>query len=490
MRIFVVIHVVGRILRVIGALFLAPIGIAVAYGETGAVAGFVVGSLVTSLAGQIMVVAGREPVEDLRRIEALAVVSGAWLLVALCGAIPYLWAGLAVIDAFFESMSGFTTTGATVLVDFRQLDRATMFWRALTQWLGGMGVITLFVAVLPRLAFGVRQLFFTEAPGPTAKTLTPHVRETAAFLWRLYAGLTAAELVALTAAGMPLFDAACHALTTLAAGGFSPHPLSVMGYQSPAVEWIICLFMFLAGANFALQYRALLGRPGALLRDEEFRAYAGVVLGAAALLGAALWLSGAADAVRPALFQTLSVLTTTGYASVDFALWTGPAQAVLLALMFIGGCAGSAAGGPKVLRHLLVGRYSLQELRRTLHPRAVLPVKLGRTVVSDAIMRGVLVFLIFYVLVFAVTAAVVIGLGADIVTGVTASAATLGNIGPGLGGVGPLASYAGLHPASKLLLTATMWIGRLEIVAVLALLRWEVWRHARWRRSVRSGTAG
>ena len=287
-------------------------------------------------------------------------------------------------------MPGFTTTGATVLVDFGQLDRATIFWRALTQWLGGMGVITLFVAMLPRLAFGVRQLFFTEAPGPTAQSLAPHVRETAAYLWRLYAGLTAAELIVLQAAGMPLFDAACHALTTLSAGGFSPNPQSIMGYQSPAIEWILCLFMFLAGANFALQYRVLLGRPGALLRDEEFRACAGVVL---------------------------------------------------LALMFIGGCAGSAAGGPKVLRHLLIGRYTLLELRRTLHP------------------RGVLVFFLFYVLVFAVTAACVIGLG----------------------GVGPMASYGDLHPFSKVLLTATMWIGRLEIIAVLALLRWEVWRFAHWR---------
>ena len=276
-------------------------------------------------------------------------------------------------------------------------------------------------------------------------------------------GGRASLLAVLMAAGMPFFEAMCHSMTTLAAGGFSPHELSIMGYQSPAIEWIICLFMFLAGANFALQYRALLGRPGALLGDEEFRTYAGIVFAGAVVLGVALWSSGASDPLRSALFQTLSVLTTTGYASVDFDLWNGQAKVVLLVLMFIGGCAGSAAGGPKVLRHLLIGRYTLLELRRTLHP------------------RGVLVFFLFYVLVFAVTAACVIGLGADIVTGLTASAATLGNIGPGLGGVGPLASYGDLHPLSKVLLTATMWIGRLEVVAVLALLRWEVWRLAHWR---------
>ena len=225
----------------------------------------------------------------------------------------------------------------------------------------------------------------------------------------------------------------------------------------------------------------MLGRPGALFRDDEFRAYAAIVLVAAGALALFLWAAGGEAPVRPALFQTLSILTTTGYASVDFDLWTDQAKVVLLALMFIGGCAGSAAGGPKVLRHVLVGRYTLLELRRTLHPRAVLPVKLGGKVVSEEIMRTVLVFFLFYVLMFAVCAAVVIGLGTDIVTGLTATIATLGNIGPGLSHVGPLANYGHLHPVSKIVLTLAMWIGRLEVLTVLALLRLEVWRSAHWR---------
>ena len=392
-----------------------------------------------------------------------------------------MWVGLSPIDALFESMSGFTTTGATILVDFEQLGRGMLFWRSMSQWLGGMGVITLFVAVLPRLAFGVRQLFFTEAPGPTGEKLTPHIRQTAAYLWQVYAGLTLAELVALSVAGMPLYDAVCHSMTTLAAGGFSPNPESIMGYQNAAVEWIICVFMFLAGANFALQYRALLGRPGALLRDDEFKAYATIIGFAASGLAVFLWMQGGDTSFRTALFQTLSVVTTTGYASVDFELWTDQAKVILLALMFIGGCAGSAAGGPKVLRHVLVGRYTLTELRRTLHPRGVLPVKLGGKVVSEEIMRAVLVFFLFYILMFAVCAALVISFGADIVTGLTATIATLGNIGPGLGQVGPMANYGHLHPVSKVVLTAAMWIGRLEVLTVLALLRWEVWRSAHWR---------
>lgn len=481
MRMPLLLGVVGRILRIVGVALLAPAVVSLASGDTHELTGFVIAGGVTAFISLVLVRTGGEVIDELRRIEALAVVSTTWLLVALVGAIPYLWVGLGPVDAVFESMSGFTTTGATILRDFGQLGPGMMLWRSLTQWLGGMGVITLFVAVLPRLAVGVRQLFFTESPGPTDEKLTPHIRQTAAYLWRLYAGLTLLEAVALTVAGMPAFDAVCHAMTTLAAGGFSPHAASVMGYQNAAVEWIICVFMFLAGANFALQYRALFGQPRALLRDDEFRVYAAVVaVGAAALVGF-LWVSGSDEAVRPAVFQTLSILTTTGFASTDFELWTDQAKVVLLALMFIGGCAGSAAGGPKILRHLLAGRYTLSELRRTLHPRGVLPVKLGQRVVADQIVRDVLVFFVIYMLVFAVAAACVVGLGADLVTGITASIATLGNIGPGFAQVGPLSSYADLHPISKIILTLTMWVGRLEVVTVLALLRLEVWRDARWR---------
>ena len=378
MRLSMVIDVAGRILRILGFMFFVPVMVSLAYNEREEVGGFLLGGAVTLVLAQAMVRATRESAEDLRRIEALTVVAGTWLVVALLGAIPYIWVGLSPIDSLFESMSGFTTTGATILVDFGQLGRGVMFWRSLSQWLGGMGVITLFVAVLPRLAFGVRQLFFVEAPGPTDDKLTPHISQTAAYLWRLYTGLTLAEFVALLTAGMSWYDALCHSMTTLAAGGFSSHPESIMGFQNPAVEWIICAFMFLAGANFALQYRALLGRPGALLRDDEFRVYTAIVAVSASGLALFLWMGGGQASVRTALFQTLSVLTTTSYASADFDLWTDQTKVILLALMFIGGCAGSAAGGPKVLRHVLVGRYTLAELRRTLHPRAVLPIKHGR----------------------------------------------------------------------------------------------------------------
>ena len=252
-----------------------------------------------------------------------------------------------------------------------------------------------------------------------------------------------------------------------------------MGYHSAAVEWIICGFMFLAGANFALQYRALLrGQPRALVTDDEFRVYAGIVAVATIALTGFLLQTGTATvtAVRTGLFQTLSILTTTGYASADFAVWSEQSRLVLLVLMFIGGCAGSAAGGPKIWRQVLIARYTLLELKKTLHPRALLPVKLGGKVVPEDVIRAVLVFLLFYLLVFAICVCVVVALGADILTGVTATTGTLGNIGPGFNQVGPLASYAALHPISKVVLTTAMLVGRLEVLTVLALLRPEVWR--------------
>ena len=483
MRLSVVAQVAGRIIRLFGAAFLAPAAVAAGYDEWPDVGGFLAGGLAAGAVGQLLVGVSGRAGDELRRIEALAVVAGVWLLLAPLCAVPYAWVGLGAVDALFEAMSGITTTGATILTDFEAPGRGLFFWRSLTQWLGGMGVITLVVAVLPRLADGVRQLFFTEVPGPAEEKLGPHIRRTAAVLWYLYAGLTAAAAAALLLAGMPLFDAVCHAMTTLSAGGFSPHPQSILGYDSAAVEWILCVFMFLAGANFALQYRALSRGPGELVRDDEFRVYAGIVIAAAALLAVLLWrVEGGGAPVRTALFQVLSILTTTGYASTDFALWGDQARVVLLAMMFVGGCAGSAAGGPKVLRHMLAGRLTRVELRRTLHPRGVMPVKLGGRVVPEVVIRSVLVFFVFYAVTFSVCVAVVIELGADLGTAITATAASLGNIGPGFGEVGPLASYGGLHAVSKLTLTAAMWIGRLEVVTVLALLRPEVWTDARWRR--------
>jgi trk system potassium uptake protein TrkH len=484
MRLAVVIHITGTLVRLFCPALLAPAVVAAIYREWPDVIGFVGAFVATAAAGAVMRLAGGPEADEvrLRRVEGLAIVAATWLVIAQLSAIPYLWVGLGPIDALFEAMSGLTTTGATVFTDFGRFGRGVFFWRSMTQWLGGVGVIALFVAVLPRLAIGGRELFFAEAAGPTDEKLTPQLRHTAIALWRLYTALTAVQVIALVLAGMSIYDAVCHAFTTLAAGGFSPHPESLAGYDSAAIHWIIIVFMFVAGANFALQVRAVRGSRIAIAQDEEIRAYTGVVLLATAAVVLFLMRSGTgfAEALRHGLFQVISILTTTGYASVDFQLWNDQARMVLFLLMFIGGCAGSAGGGPKVVRHVLMARFTLRELKRTLHPRAVLPVKLGGRVVPEHILRDVQVFMLFYLLTFAVGAAVVVMLGADLLTGITASIACLGNIGPGFGAIGPMASFADLHPVSKIVLLVEMWIGRLEVLTVLVLFRFEAWRSARW----------
>lgn len=486
MRYSLVVHVCGVIVRMYAAMFLVPLAVALGYGEFDDAVGFAVSALVAAGLGHLMRLAGgtsaEEAVERMRRVEGLAVVSLSWLLIAHLSAIPFVWAGLGPIDGLFESMSGLTTTGATVIRDFAAFGRAVFFWRSFTQWLGGMGVIALFVAILPRLAIGGRELFFAEAPGPSDEKVSPQIRKTASVLWQLYAALTVLQTLALWAVGMPLYDAVCHAMTTLAAGGFSPHPTSVAGYQNPAAEWIITAFMFIAGANFALQYRALAKRDVRILAaDEELRAYAGVVVVATVLLVLAIGTAdGLGTAIRLAAFQVLSILTTTGFASTDFQLWNDQAKMVLLVLMFIGGCAGSASGGPKVVRHLLLARYTLQSLRRALHPRAILPTKLGGRVVPDPLIQTVVVFFLFYLLVFSICTGIVVALGADIITGITATIACLGNIGPGFNQVGPMAHFGDLHPVSRVTLTLAMWIGRLEVLTVLVVLRPEAWRSGQW----------
>ena len=486
MRTSIVVHVTGVLVRLFAATFLAPAAVAAFYGEWAEIGGFLLAAAGSFALGVVMSRAGGAGAQAagdyLRRIDGLAIVAFTWLLIAHLAAVPFAWAGLGAIDALFEAMSGLTTTGATVLTDFGRFGRSVFFWRALTHWLGGMGVIALFIAVLPRLAVGGRELFFAEAAGPTDEKLTPQLRHTALALWRLYAAITAVEVVALVVAGMPVFDAVCTAMATLAAGGFSPHPRSIEGYDSAAVDVIVTAFMFIAGANFALQYRTVRGSRRTLVQDEELRAYAGVVVVATLAVTVFLIRSGMPllEAVRHGAFQVVSILTTTGFASVDFQLWNDQAKMVLLLLMFIGGCAGSAAGGPKVVRHILMARCTIRELTRTLHPRAVLPVKLGGRVVPEPILRDVQVFMLFYLVTFAVGATIVVALGADLLTGVTASIACLGNIGPGFNAVGPMASFAELHPVSRIVLTLEMWIGRLEVLTVLVFFRIEPWRTARW----------
>ncbi|BDG16580.1 TrkH family potassium uptake protein [Thermus brockianus] len=444
--------------------------------------GFALGALLGAVLGRALQAMGH-PQAQPRRAEVFASVALLWILVPALGAVPY-WVsgGLSYLDALFESVSGFTTTGATVLADFGQFGQSLFLWRALTQWMGGIGIVVLFLVIFPQLQVAGRQAFFAESTGVEKDRLTPRLRHTAMAVLKVYLLLTGLAFLAYLGAGVPLYEALANALTTIPAGGFSPNPQSFAAY-TPLAQWLGTLFMFLAGVNFLLQYRLLFGREvKPLLRDAEFRAYVGIVFLFGALLALYLYthhLYGLEASLRHAFFQVVSILTTTGFASVDFAQWVVPAQALLVFLMFIGGSAGSGAGGVKVVRWLLLFGLLRREVTRTLHPQAVLPLRLGVRVVPEEALRQVSVFVFLYTVLFGLGALALALLEGDFVVAFTASAQAIGNIGPGLGPVGPMGSYAELTPLSKLVLVFQMWAGRIEILPVVLLFSPELWQRLR-----------
>lgn len=425
------------------------------------------------------------PEADPSRREALNTVLFSWLLLPALGAIPYAVSGeLGPLDALFESMSGFTTTGATTIADFSLIPDSLLLWRALSQWVGGVGILVSFLAVFPRLALAGRQIFHAEMPGPTEERLTPRLRQTALAVVTLYLAFTLLCALAYLIAGMPPFEALAHSFGTLAAGGFSPNAESFAAYQNPAMEWIAIFFMTLSGTSFFLVYRAVSGHPRDFLRDTEFRAYLAVMLAAGALLALLIRDEfGGAGAVRHGLFQAVSMVTSTGFASTDFRTWSAPAQAILLLLMFVGGCGGSASGGVKVIRWLLIAKNTAREVRRALHPRAVLPVRIGSRVVPEDAIRAVAAFITLYIGLFAFTALALIFMGADFTSAFSASIASLGNTGPGLGPYAPIGELEQLPALGKVVLMFAMYAGRLEVVAVFTIFTPGWWRLPRaWRR--------
>jgi len=435
---------------------------------------------------------GRTGSEPTRR-EALLAVLSLWLVVPLVGLLPYVMsAGMTPLNALFEAMSGFTATGATAIADFEAVPNSLFLFRAFSQWVGGIGILVLFIAVFPQLAIAGRQLFHTEMPGPTEERLTPRLRHTAGIVLTVYLGLSLVCGVGYVLAGMPVFDAVAHAFTTVAAAGFSPSARSFENYD-PATDWVALVFMTLAAVNFALLWRAFVGRPRDLWRDPELRTYVAIVLVVGTLVTVQLWsLYAPADAIRHGFFQVVSVVTTTGYASTDFDAWPDAARSLLVFLMFVGGSAGSAAGGVKVARWLIIGHHSVREVRRALHPRAVLPLRIGDRRMSEEVVRAVAAFIGLYTMLIAFTTLTLAWLGEDLTTAFTAAAATVGNVGPGLGGVGPMVSYADVHPVGRALLIFNMYAGRLELVTVFVLVTTAWWRWPRnlGRHGPRAGAAG
>jgi trk system potassium uptake protein TrkH len=479
-RLPLVFGVVGQLLRVFSVAFLPPLLLALYDREWWVAVHFAVALVSCLLAGRFAS-RGLPGAPIFHRSEALAVVSLTWLSVGVFAAVPYLLSGYSPVDAMFESISGLTTTGATILTDFSAHGRAFYLWRAMTQWFGGLGVIALFVVVLPRLGIAGRQLFFAEASGAPSEAVSPQVRHSARRLWILYTVLTVVLVAALMGSGMTLYEGILHALTTMSAGGFSPHPGSIAGYRNPVAEWILVVFMMLAGTSFTLQYKVFTGRVFGFFRDGEFLFYFGFMICGA--LAVAFILSGGlptVEEIRVGAFQAASLISSTGYASADFQQWPDAARAILVVVMLVGGCAGSAAGGPKSVRLLLVFKHASREITRVLHPRAVMPLRYSRRPIPDEIMRAVFMLVALFMVGYFAIGTLLVVLGADLVTGYSAALACLGNIGPAFGPAGPMGSYADFPLLSKILLIAAMWIGRLEIVTVLALLHRDVWRNIRF----------
>jgi trk system potassium uptake protein TrkH len=411
------------------------------------------------------------------------IVVGGWVMASIFGALPYILSGTLAspIDALFESASGFTTTGATVLLNIEANDYAILFWRSFTQWLGGMGIIVLFVALLPEVGPGARFLYRMEVPGPKAEALQPRVRDTARILWKLYLGFTAAETVLLMVAGLNLYDALTHTFATLSTGGFSPRNDSVAAFDSTWVHLIIIVFMVIAGTNFSLFFGLRIRQGINFFRDAEFRLYMMILAGTTAVMTGVLLSAGTYTnpliALRDSGFQVASILTTTGYATADFEYWPIFLQAVLVMLMFIGGCAGSTAGSMKVMRMFIGIKMAFREVRSLFSPSTVLTVFVGGKPVPNSVAKTVAGFFILYLTTFGV-GAVLLSIGTtDLVTAATAAAATIGNIGPGLANVGPTDNFAFFSGWHKGLMVLLMLMGRLEIYSFAALITRAYWKH-------------
>jgi trk system potassium uptake protein len=486
---------VGGVLKWVGPTFLAPAAVAVGYGEP--FWPFLVAGLLTSGAGLgLDALTGDRTAAAVGAREGFLVIALIWLVIPAFGALPFLLGGAPglsdPVSAYFESVSGFTASGATVLADVEALDRSMLFWRQLSHWLGGMGIIVLAVAVLPRMRIGGRHLFERELAGPTEiERLSATIRETARRLWRLYVALTAVAVLVLATIGwvgldpeMNLFDAVAHAFSVISLGGFSSHNDSAAAF-APITQWVLVVFMVLAGMNFLRLWVIIVQRRTEILwRDEEARLYGAFLLLGSSLLVIQLLAGGfeGAASVRQAAFQGVAIMTTTGFATEDYTRWGPLAATTIVLLMFVGASAGSTCGSIKVIRHLLLFRVVKRELRQTVHREHVKPISVSGVVVDERALRSAIVFVLLYMLTFVLGALFLTldarrsGLDLPAFDAFAASAACLGNVGPAFGFAGPFGSYAPFSDVSTIGLTALMWLGRLEIVPVAVLLSRSYWR--------------
>lgn len=480
MRIGYVTKALSIMYRHIAYLILIPCIVSLCYKEYNSIYPFVIASLTALILSFLLRGKKENDLNNIKRIEAFMIAIAVWVGVALIAAIPYLFFGLNPINALFEATSGITATGATILTDFSIYPKAMFFWRSFSQWLGGMGIIVLFIAILPQFAVAGRQMFFAEASNTTEDKITPRIRETAGGLWKIYISLTALEVILLTYNHMPIFDAICNSMSTLAGGGFSPDPNSFTSYDIPVFVWIITAFMFLAGVNFTLQYTFLAKRKWTIFfKDEEFKTYLVTIIAFTLMIAFSLCgqnLMNFGNSIREALFQVISIITTTGFASVDYAQWGLRAKVLLFLLMFTGASVGSASGGLKLIRILLVLKYLKRQIQKIFHPNGVYLIKLNKKIVPDFVVSQMISFTFFYYFIFIVTSIAVIMIEKNAIVGITGTIAMLGNVGPAFGALGPMGNYDFLSVPTKIIFIFNMLIGRLELIPFLAMLHPEFWK--------------
>ncbi|MDI6814053.1 MAG: TrkH family potassium uptake protein [Desulfitobacteriaceae bacterium] len=472
-------HILGRLMIAYAAMMGVPLLLAL-IGQEGSILPFLITISVTVVVGLILLSHGRKDGRMGLR-EGFAIVAGAWLLTSLTGALPfYLSAAVPTyLDGIFETVSGLTTTGASVIDDVEILSNSILLWRSLTHWLGGMGIIVLFIVFLPNIGAGAVHMFNAEVPGPISERVLPRIRDNAIKLWQIYVGITVVEIILLMLAGMPWFDAINHSFATLATGGFSTKNASIKQFDSLAIELIIVVFMIIAGGNFGLYYSAWRYGFKKIFKDLEFRTYLILIAISTLAIAVSLWLTMGEEigsSLRMALFQVVSIITTTGFASADFDKWPSAAKIILLLLMFIGGSAGSTAGGLKVSRLILLFKMGWAELRRAIHPRAVVNIRFEKKTVDPLIMNTVATFFFLFIVIFAVATLLLAATGLEPWDAMGAVAATLGNVGPGFGIVGPTTTYSAINTFGKSILILCMLLGRLELFTLLVLLQPEFWR--------------
>ncbi len=490
----IIIHFFGLLLLFNGGFMLISTLVSFIY-QDGVTFRLLMSGLSVLVIGAIFMLSSLDHKKEMNKREGYIVVSFGWIIMALSGTLPYLLSGTipSFTNAFFETMSGYTTTGASILNNIEAVPHGVLFWRSLTHWIGGMGIIVLAIAILPLLGIGGMELFAAEAPGPSADKLHPRITDTAKRLWLIYFSFTAIETFLLSVAGMPFFDAINHSMATLSTGGFSTKNASLAFYNGqPVIQYIVILFMFLAGMNFVLSYFAFKGRIQKILRDEEFKLYFWFVAVFTVVAALTIYLFAdptrstvahpmvwgeAESAFRHGLFQVVAIVTTTGFVSADYTMWTPFLVVFFFGLMFLGGSSGSTSGGVKVVRHLLMIKNGFLEFKRTLHPSAIVPVRYNKRAISGDIVFNILAFFILYMLSFIVGSLGFSMLGLDFQSSIGAAASSLGNVGPALGDFGPVNNFSAMPVIGKWWCSFLMLIGRLELFTVLILFTPFFWRN-------------